>query len=229
MFDEKGRVWFTSRIRPNANPDYCKKGSNHPSAKVFPIDSGGRNLSIYDPATDKFTLIHTCFPTHHLNFASDANQTLWTSPGVVGPQVIGWLNRKLYEETGDEVRSTGWSPFIVDTNGNGRRDEYTEPNQPLDPTKDRRVAVNHYSVAISPADGSIWGSVLGYPGVMPCGWCRATDPTHTALTEIYRGAGPGLRAAWSGRRSRRRVLDFAGERPSRQFRPAQVQGRAQWT
>ena len=44
MFDEKGRVWFTSRIRPNANPDYCKKGSEHPSAKAFPIDSGGRNL-----------------------------------------------------------------------------------------------------------------------------------------------------------------------------------------
>jgi len=51
MFDEKGRVWFTSRIRPNANPDYCKKGSDHPSAKVFPIESGGRNLSFYDPAT----------------------------------------------------------------------------------------------------------------------------------------------------------------------------------
>ena len=86
MFDEKGRVWFTPRIRPNANPDYCKRGSEHPSAKAFPIDSGGRNLSFYDPATGKFTLIDTCFPTHHLNFASDANQTLWTSAGVVGPR-----------------------------------------------------------------------------------------------------------------------------------------------
>ena len=33
MMDEKGRVWFTARIRPNANPDFCKKGSDHPSAK----------------------------------------------------------------------------------------------------------------------------------------------------------------------------------------------------
>jgi hypothetical protein len=191
MFDEKGRVWFTGRIRPNENPDYCKKGSDHPSAKLFPIDSGGRNLSYYDPATDKFTLIHTCFPTHHLNFASDANNTLWTSAGVVGPAVLGWLNRKLYEETGDEVKSQGWTPFILDTNGNGKRDEWVEPNQPLDPAKDRRIAVNHYSVAVSPADGAVWGTILGYPG----GIVRVApgdDPTHTALTEYYEVAAPGF-------------------------------------
>jgi hypothetical protein len=191
MFDDKGRVWFTSRIRPNANPDYCKKGSEHPSAKAFPIDSGGRNLSFYDPTSGKFTLIHTCFPTHHLHFASDANQTLWTSPGVVGPQVIGWLNRKMYEETGDEAKSTGWTPFVLDTNGNGKRDEYTEPNQPPEPAKDRRLALNHYSVSISPSDGSVWGSILGSPGgairVLP-----GPDPTQTALTEYFEVPAPGF-------------------------------------
>ena len=36
---------------------------------------------MYDPATGKFTLISTCFPTHHLIFAEDANNTLWTSAG----------------------------------------------------------------------------------------------------------------------------------------------------
>jgi hypothetical protein len=191
MFDEKGRVWFTARIRPNDDPPYCKKGSDHPSAKVFPIDSGGRNLSFYDPATGRFTLIHTCFPTHHLNFASDANNTLWTSAGVAGPGVLGWLNRKMYEETGDEVKSQGWTPFVLDTNGNGRRDESVEPNQPLDPTKDKRIALNNYSVAVSPADGAVWGSVLGYPG----GAVRVTpgdDPTHTALTEFYEVPAPGF-------------------------------------
>jgi hypothetical protein len=191
MFDEKGRIWFTARIRPNDNPAYCKKGSEHPSAKVFPIDSGGRNLSFFDPQTDKFTLIHTCFPTHHLNFAADANNTLWTSAGVVGPGVLGWLNRKMYEETGDEVKSQGWTPFVLDTNGNGRRDEWVEPNQPLDPAKDKRIALNNYSVAVSPADGAVWGSVLGYPG----GAVRVTpgdDPTHTALAEYYEVPAPGF-------------------------------------
>ena len=36
MMDEKGRVWAAARIRPPANPDFCKKGSDHPSAKIVP-------------------------------------------------------------------------------------------------------------------------------------------------------------------------------------------------
>lgn len=190
MFDEKGRVWSTPRIRPHADPAFCQQGSDHPSAKAFPLKEANRELSFYDPATGKFTLIDTCFPTHHLNFASDANQTLWTSPGVVGPGVIGWLNRKMFEETGDEQKSQGWTPFIVDTNGNGKRDDYVEPNAPVDPAKDKRINVNHYAVAVSPSDGAVWGTVIGYPGsiirVMP-----GDDPTHTALTEIYEPPAPG--------------------------------------
>src|ERR1700752_1078681 len=110
-YDEKARVWFAARIRPPANPDFCKKGSDHPSAKVFPLESANRHLSMYDPATGKFTLISTCFPTHHLIFAEDANNTLWTSAGGAINAVAGWLNRKMYEETGDEVKSQGWTPF----------------------------------------------------------------------------------------------------------------------
>src|SRR5262245_9552737 len=141
MMDEKGRVWATARVRPPANPDFCRKGGSHPSAKVFPLESANRHLSMYDPANGKFTLISTCFQTHHLIFAEDANQTLWASSGVTGPGAIGWLNRKMFEETGDEVRSQGWTPFVLDTNGNGRRDDYVEPNQPVDPAKDKRVHV----------------------------------------------------------------------------------------
>lgn len=190
MMDEKGRVWMAARVRPFANPDFCKKGSDHPSAKVFPLDSSSRHLSVYDPASGKFTLISTCFPTHHVIFAEDANNTLWVSSGVAGPGAFGWLNRKMYEETGDEVKSQGWSPFILDTNGNGKRDAYVEPNQPADPAKDTRVAANLYSVGINPVDGSVWGTQLGYPGrvvrVAP-----GPDPTHTALTEVYEPPFPG--------------------------------------
>jgi hypothetical protein len=174
MMDERGHVWFTPRIRPNANPDFCKAGSTHPSAQKVPIAESGRNLSMYDPGHRKFTLIDTCFPTHHLAFADDANHTLWTSAGVVGPGVIGWLNRKMYEETGDEMKSQGWSPFIVDTNGNGRRDAYVEPGQPADPAKDTRVIVNTYAVAVSPSDGAVWGTVIGYRGYIVR---VAPDPT----------------------------------------------------
>jgi hypothetical protein len=36
MFDETGRVWITSRVRPPPNPDFCKAGASHPSANRFP-------------------------------------------------------------------------------------------------------------------------------------------------------------------------------------------------
>jgi len=191
MMDEKGRVWFTPRVRPEANPDFCRQGSDHPSARAFPLEQSGRHLSMFDPATGTFTLISTCFSTHHLNFASDANQTLWTSAGIAGPGVIGWLNRKMFEETHDEARSQGWTPFIVDTNGNGRRDAYVEPGQPSDPAKDTRVAVNTYAVSVSPADGSVWGTVIGYRGYI-VRVAPGPDPTHTALTEIYEPPAPGF-------------------------------------
>src|SRR3989442_14927859 len=48
MFDEKGRVWFTSRVGVPANPDFCKQGSEHPSAKLTPIESSNRHLSVYE-------------------------------------------------------------------------------------------------------------------------------------------------------------------------------------
>jgi len=190
MFDEKGRVWFTSRVRPPANPDFCKKGSDHPSAKLTPIDASNRHLSMYDPKTGKITLISTCFPTHHLVFAEDANNTLWTSAG--GPQsgVIGWLNRKLFDETGDEVRSQGWTALVLDTNGNGRRDEYVEPNEPVDPTKDKRVNAAFYGVAVNPNDGTVWGSVLGFPGYV-IRLDPGSNPPATALAEIFEPPLPG--------------------------------------
>ncbi len=190
MFDEKGRVWFTSRVGPPENPDFCKKGSDHPSARLFPLERSGRHLAMYDAKSAKFTLIRTCFPTHHLQFGFDTNQTLWTSAG--GPQagVVGWLNRKIFEETGDEAKAQGWTALILDTNGNGRRDEYVEPGQPLDPTKDKRINAAFYGVAPSPVDGSIWGSVLGFPGAIvrlnPGG-----NPPATALAEIYEPPPPG--------------------------------------
>jgi len=89
MFDEKGRVWVTTRIRPPANPAFCKKGSDHPSAKLFPLERAGRHVGVYDPKAKKFTLIDTCFSTHHLVFAEDANNTLWLSSGGAASSVVG--------------------------------------------------------------------------------------------------------------------------------------------
>jgi hypothetical protein len=180
MMDEKGRVWITSAVRPPDNPAFCKAGSSHPSAKLFPLNRAGRHLAMYDPRTKKLTHISTCFGTHHLMFAEDANRTLWTSGG--GP-VVGWLDTKLFDETGDEEKSQGWTALILDTNGDGKRGEYTEPNQPIDPTKDHRINTGFYAVAPAP-DGSIWGSTLGYPGGI-LRLAPGSHPPETSLVEYY--------------------------------------------
>ena len=186
----KGGVWYAARVRAAANPDICKAGSDHPSAKVFPIPASNRHVMHARPATKDFTLVSTCFPTHHVQFGFDANRTLWASSGGIGAAVLGWVNTKMLEETGDEMKSQGWTPFVVDTNGNGKRDDYVEPNQPVDPAKDKRIRVGFYSIAPSPADGSIWGTVTGYPGsvvrVDP-----GPNPSETALSEIYEVPLPG--------------------------------------
>ncbi|HTH25524.1 MAG TPA: carboxypeptidase-like regulatory domain-containing protein [Vicinamibacterales bacterium] len=180
MLDEKGRLWLTSAVRAPENPAWCQDGALHPSAKVFPIQRAGRHLQVYDPSTKKLTHIETCFGTHHLMFAEDANNTLWTSGGG---QVVGWLNRKMFDETGDVQKSQGWTPLIMDTNGNGRRDAYVEPNDPVDPSKDKRFGAAFYSVAPAP-DGSIWGTVLGYPGQV-VRLVPGSNPSETALAEVY--------------------------------------------
>ena len=191
IMDEQGRVWFTARIRPADNPDFCKKGSDHPSAKVAPQNQSARQLSMYDPKTQKWSLISTCFSTHHLYFGHDANNTLWTSAG--GPQsgVVGWLNTKMYLETGDEQKSQGWTPIVVDTNGNGKRDEYVEANQPVDPAKDKRVMAAFYGVQPSPVDDTIWGQVMdvGFSRMDQPGYIihliPGDNPSETALSELF--------------------------------------------
>ncbi|HVY93144.1 MAG TPA: carboxypeptidase-like regulatory domain-containing protein [Bryobacteraceae bacterium] len=200
MFDEKGRLWYTGRLRPsNREPDFCRSGNI--SAKLTPLNSSGRQLGYYDPATKKSEMIDTCFSTHHLMFAKDANNTLWTTSGG-GGGVVGWLNTKMWDETHDAAKSQGWTALVLDTNGNGKRDDYTEGEQKvitapsgesfgtaaimnakIDPTKDTRINAAFYGIGIAP-DGAVWGSVLGFPG----GIVRLNpgrNPPETALAEFY--------------------------------------------
>ena len=177
MLDEKGRLWVTARIRPQANPAFCKEGSNHPSAKVFPLARSGRQAELYDPKTKATTTIDLCFSTHHLQF--DKDEVLWFS-GSAQNQAVGWFDVKKFDQTHDEQASQGWSPFIIDVNANGKRDAgWTEPNQPVDPKKDKRINAGFYGVAPNPADGTVWGSVTGFPGAL-----LRFDPK-TQLTEYY--------------------------------------------
>ncbi|HEY7665168.1 MAG TPA: carboxypeptidase regulatory-like domain-containing protein [Xanthobacteraceae bacterium] len=192
MIDGKGRVWLTAAIRGPDNPAFCKKGSDNPSAKLFPIEKNVRQLAMLDPKTMKYTFVDTCFGTHHLQFGYDANDTLWTSGGG---QVAGWLNTKMFDATGDAAKSQGWTAFVLDTNGNGKRDETTEPGQPMDPNKDMRITGGSgtYAVMPSPVDGSVWftaGVFAGHGAVIRL--APGPNPPETALAEIYNIPMPGF-------------------------------------
>jgi hypothetical protein len=181
MFDQDGRLWMTARVRPPQTPEWCRQGSSHPSAKLYPITESTRQAAVYDPKTKQLTQIDTCFDTHHLNFTEDANNTLWFNG--YGSPYFGWINTKMFLETKDEQKSQGWTPIILDTNGNGRRDAYVEANQPNDPTKDKRIGDSLYTTTPAP-DGSIWGSVLGFPGAI-IRLVPGANPLETSLSERY--------------------------------------------
>ena len=61
MIDKKGRVWLTASVRGRDNPAFCKEGSDHPSAKLFPLKQSSRQLAVLDPKTMKYTFVDTCF------------------------------------------------------------------------------------------------------------------------------------------------------------------------
>ena len=184
MLDRSGRVWYTARIRAADNPPFCKAGSSHPSARAFPINTSERQLAIYEPKSRKYIYVDTCYSTHHLQFAEDSNDTLWTSGAR---EVVGWLDTRKFDQTGDAAASQGWAPVVLDLNGNGRLDAWTEPGQPADSKLDQRLAVGFYAVMPNPADGSVWGSVaFRYPGAIV-----RFDP-RTRLSEIYNVPAPGF-------------------------------------
>jgi hypothetical protein len=188
MLDQDGRVWYTARVRAPNTPAFCQEGSDHPSAQAFPTARTGRNLALRDPANGEYIMIDTCYSTHHLQFGYDDNNTLWTSGGG---EVLGWLDSNMFLETGDAQASQGWTPAILDTNGNGRRDAYVEPGSPINPDMDTRIVPGYYAVMPNPADDSIWGSKLSYPGsvvrVVP-----GDNPSETALAEQFNVPLPGF-------------------------------------
>jgi hypothetical protein len=189
MLDQDGRVWLTARIRPSATPDFCREGSDHPSAALYPKERSSRQLAVYEPDTGAYSFVDTCFSTHHLQFAYDNNNTLWTSGGG---DVVGWLDTNEYLETGDAAAAQGWAPLILDTNGNGEQDDWTEPGEDPDPQLDARVPNGFYAVMPEPQGDAIWGSnAFRYPGSITR-LVPGDNPPQTALAETYSPPLPGF-------------------------------------
>jgi hypothetical protein len=160
-------------------PAWCQAGSDHPVREADADPQGQRGLIMYDPKTKKVTQIDTCYTWGHLNF--DDNDVIWSSFGPAG--VEGWFDVKTWDKTHDEKASQGWSAFVIDNNGNGKRDAYTEPNQPADAAKDRRVAFQFYGDSHRAGRIGV-GNGAGCPGGLGH-FIPGAHPPETAITEFY--------------------------------------------
>ena len=132
--------------------------------------------------------------THHLQFGYDANDTLWTSGG--GP-VVGWLNTKMFDETGDAAKSQGWTALVLDTNGNGKRDAYVEPDHAARSDEGHANRRRLLCGDAEPGRRFGLGRGAGRSPARSCGSIPASNPPATALAEIYNvpNAGFGVRGA----------------------------------
>ena len=130
---------------------------------------------MYDPKSGKWSLIDTCFTTHHLYFAHDADNTLWTSAG--GPQsgVVGGSTHASMRRPG--TKQTAGYKIILDTNGNGKRDGYVGAVKPVRPRQDKRIIAAFMACNRSPSNNSISGRsmAVGFYGIDQPGYIVA-DP-----------------------------------------------------
>jgi hypothetical protein len=172
MMDHKGRVWMSAAVRRPDNLPFCKSGSQNKFARQFPIDESTRHISFYDPRARRFTSIPTCFRSHHLQFAEDADHTLYINPAR--GNVLSWINTRLFDETGDIEASQGWCGTYLDSNGDGR----------IDPRVDTLLQTDPYSVIPSPVDGSVWAASPGVPGRI-LRMERGPNPPQTCVFEVY--------------------------------------------
>ena len=224
MFGRDGRVWLAASVRGAENPAFCKQGSDHPSAKAFPMERAVRHIAVFDPKTKKYTFVDTCFSTHHLQFGYDANDTIWTSGG--GP-VVGWLNTKMFDQTGDAAKSQGWTALVLDTNGNGKRDAYVEPDAATGSDEGHAD-----QLSLLRGDAEPGGRIdLGrHARRSRCGRqaCARLESSRDGAGRDLPCADARLRRARRGHRQQRRRVGLTGQRAHGQLRSQQVQSAAEW-
>ncbi|MEP7354929.1 MAG: hypothetical protein ABI824_17005, partial [Acidobacteriota bacterium] len=212
MIDSKGRVWLTSKIRGQQEPAWCSDKANK-FASWVPLRNSARQAAIYDPKTKEFSLIETCYSTHHVLIGNDPDETVYFNE-LSGP-IFGWINSKIYDQTHDEQKAVGWCGQILDTNGDGK---ITKPFQTMrlgragdasvlyttdtgggngagvangkqtamDPKQDTLVSFSLYTVIPSPVDDAVWGVAESpYPGML-VRLQRGKNPPETCKTTIFK-------------------------------------------
>ncbi len=208
--DGKGRVWMPVVSQTGTEPDWCKDGSV-PSSKYYPLTDKRKESEIvmYDPSTKKIETIPLCVGGNHSNFTFDKDSTLYLSGDT---SVISWINTRVWDETHDPKKATGWCPMVLDTSGDGKIDpDRTHWNQPGNALagvsgeegggpmtaeakkaadaakagKDTQISRYLYGMSVA-KDGSVWEAA--YVPYVPSGIVHlipGKNPPETCKTEYY--------------------------------------------
>ena len=168
MMDEKGRVWFTPRIRPHADPDFCKQGSKPSLRQGVPV-AGGRPPPVDVRPDDR--KVHA---DRHLLSHPSSQLRARRKSDAVGECRRGrsWRHRLVEPENvrGDRRRGEVAGLDAVHSRHQRQRQARrlcgARPARSI-PTKDKRVVVNH---------------LCGRPSVRPMARCGAPSWAIRALS-----------------------------------------------
>jgi len=179
--DSKDRVWFTLRIRDSQQqPAWCAGPNANKYGQYYPLKQGGKQVGVWDPKTNKWEYIDTCFTVDHNQFSKDNFIYYGTSNS------IGWIDMNTWDQTHDAEKSQGWCPAVADTNGSGKIEKgWSEPNEPIDPAKDHRINFGCYSITVNPKDGSLWCSGIGAQDKRLVRLEKGPNPPETCRAEFY--------------------------------------------
>ncbi len=178
--DGEGRVWLTGRIRgADAQPEFCTGASNR-FAGYYPLARGSRQVFVYDPASEAFSEIDTCFSADHNMIGEDEVIYYGFNAG------LGWIDMEVWDDTGDAEAAQGWCPGVVDTTGDGVITAgWTEPGDAITATRDHRIQFGCYSPAVNPADGSVWCSGNGRADNKLVRIDLGANPPQSCKAEVY--------------------------------------------
>ena len=161
MFDAKGRVWLAAAVRGAGQPGVLQGGLR---------SSVGQSCSRWSgrpPARDvrsEDAEIHV--RRHLLRHAPSAVRLRRQRHAVDQRRRAG--GRLAQHEDVRRDRRRGEVAGLDAAHPRHQRQRQARrvrrAEQPVDPTKDKRIVAGFYAVMPSPVDGSIWGSVPGNPG-----------------------------------------------------------------
>ena len=190
MIDRKGRVWLTASVRGLDNPAFCKEGSDHPSAKLFPLKQSHRQLAMLDPTNDE---VHV-----RRYLLRDASSAVRLRQGRHVVDERRRAGRRLARHQGvRRNRRRRQGAGLDGTGARRRRQRQARCLCRAGPAgrseKDKRIPGGFYAIMPSPVDGSVWGTVGVFAGKgAVVRLDPGANPPATALAEVYNVPSPGF-------------------------------------